>query len=181
MIRIAVNLSPRQFADEGLLADMKATMKETAMHATLLELEITESMLMQNPTRAIETLTALKGLGIRLAIDDFGTGYSSLANLKLFPIDTIKIDRSFVRNLPEDKDDQGIADAIIAMGKALSVTVIAEGVETKDQEEFLRTHLCDEFRGFYFSKAVPPDEIAALVDSSRSARTSNGTIEGAMA
>ena len=160
---IAVNLSPRQFGDELLLETIESILAETAMPADQLQLEITESSLMQNPKAALETLTALKRIGVRLAIDDFGTGYSSLSNLKFFPIDTIKVDRSFVRNLPDDTDDTGIMDAIITMGRTLGMTVVAEGVETREQAEFLRAHGCDQFQGFYFSKAVPADEVAAML------------------
>jgi len=143
---MAVNLSPRQFSDENLLRDIGAILRETAMDPTLLELEITESMLMQNVEKAIGTLASLSSLGIRLAIDDFGTGYSSLSTLKRFPINTIKVDRSFVRDLPGAPEDRAIADAIIAMGRSLSMTVIAEGVETRAQADYLRGGTCDEFR-----------------------------------
>jgi len=160
---IAVNLSPRQFGDDLLLETIESILAETGMPADQLQLEITESSLMQNPKAALETLTALKKIGVRLAIDDFGTGYSSLSNLKFFPVDTIKVDRSFVRNLPYDADDTGIMDAIITMGRTLGMTVVAEGVETREQAEFLRAHRCDQFQGFYFSKAVPADEVAAML------------------
>jgi EAL domain-containing protein (putative c-di-GMP-specific phosphodiesterase class I) len=160
---VAVNLSPRQFGDDLLLETIESILAETGMGPDMLQLEITESMLMQNPQAALETLTALKKIGVRLAIDDFGTGYSSLSNLKLFPIDTIKVDRSFIRNLPDDVDDRGIADAIIAMGRTLGLTVVAEGVETRQQAEFLRAHGCDQYQGFYFSKPVPAVELAELL------------------
>src|SRR5439155_1324388 len=137
---LAVNLSPRQFADEGLLHDIDDALGACGMSPTLLQIEITESMVMQNVSRAVRILDAIRGRGIRLAIDDFGTGYSSMSLMKQFPIDTIKIDRSFVRDLPIDSEDQAIAQAIISMGKALGMTVIAEGVETVEQETFLRNH-----------------------------------------
>jgi EAL domain-containing protein (putative c-di-GMP-specific phosphodiesterase class I) len=108
-------------------------------------------------------LDAIQSRGIRLAIDDFGTGYSSMSLMKQFPIDTIKIDRSFVRDLPIDTEDQAIAQAIISMGKALGMTVIAEGVETVEQEAFLRSHACDEMQGFLFSKPLPAREMANLL------------------
>ncbi len=137
--------------------------KESGLAPNLLELEITESMLMQNPERVIRILTEIKKLGVRLAIDDFGTGYSSLGQLKRFPIDTLKVDRSFIRDLSKNSEDQGITEAIIAMGKTLSLTVIAEGVETEEQEAFLRSHACDEMQGYYFSKPTPPDQFADLL------------------
>lgn len=102
-------------------------------------------------------------MGVRLAIDDFGTGYSSLAQIKNFPIDTLKVDRSFIRNLPQDADNKAITEAIIIMGKNLSLTVVAEGVETKEQEKFLKDQICDEMQGFYFSKPISPDGFADLL------------------
>ena len=133
------------------------------MAPNLLELEITESMVMHNPARLIEVLTKIKEMGVRLALDNFGTGYSSLAQIRHFPIDTLKVDRSFIRNLPQDSKDKAITEAIIAMGKTLSLTVVAEGVETQAQEDFLREHICDEMQGFYFSKPIAPDKFADLL------------------
>jgi diguanylate cyclase (GGDEF)-like protein len=163
-VSMAVNLSPRQFADENLLHDIDDALKSCGMSPTLLQLEVTESMVMQNVARAVKTLTAIQGRGIRLAIDDFGTGYSSMSLMKQFPIDTIKIDRSFVRNLADDCEDQAIAQAIISMGKALGMTIVAEGVETANQKTFLRDHACDEMQGFLFSKPVPPENIPGLLE-----------------
>jgi diguanylate cyclase (GGDEF)-like protein len=163
-IRMAVNLSPRQFSDEHLREDVFSILSETGMDPTHLELEITESMLMRNVDKATVVLTAFAAKGIRLSVDDFGTGYSSLSNLKQFPIDTIKVDRSFVRDLPANKEDRAIAEAIIAMGRTLSMTVIAEGVETGEQAAFLREHGCDEFQGFYYSKAVPAAGISEMLE-----------------
>jgi diguanylate cyclase (GGDEF)-like protein/PAS domain S-box-containing protein len=160
---VAVNLSPRQFADEELLADLDAALRETGMSPELLELEITESMVMGNIDRAARQLTAIKQRGVRLAIDDFGTGYSSLAQIKRFPIDTLKVDRSFIRELQTDPEDRAITQAIIAMGKTLSLTVVAEGVETQEQQAFLSAHACDEMQGFYFSKPIDATEFAELL------------------
>jgi diguanylate cyclase (GGDEF)-like protein len=162
-ITMAVNLSPRQFSDENLLQDIDDALAASGMPPDLLQLEVTESMVMRNVPRAVKVLDAIKGRGIRLAIDDFGTGYSSMSLMKQFPIDTIKIDRSFVRDLAEDAGDQAIAQAIISMGKALGLTVIAEGVETIEQEGFLRDHACDEMQGYLFSKPVPPEKLADLL------------------
>jgi diguanylate cyclase (GGDEF)-like protein len=164
-ISMAVNLSPRQFADEQLLADIDEALTASGMSPALLQLEVTESMVMRNVARAVKVLNAIQSRGIRLAIDDFGTGYSSMSLMKQFPIDTIKIDRSFVRDLSEDSEDQAIAQAIISMGKALGMTVIAEGVETTEQESFLRNHACDETQGFLFSKPLPPQQLAELLRS----------------
>ena len=140
------------------------------MSPVLLQLEVTESMVMRNVSRAIKVLDAIQSRGIRLAIDDFGTGYSSMSLMKQFPIDTIKIDRSFVRDLPVDSEDQAIAQAIISMGKALGMTVIAEGVETLEQETFLRSHACDEMQGFLFSKPLPAKQMADLLRAEPTAR-----------
>ncbi|MGZ5870598.1 MAG: bifunctional diguanylate cyclase/phosphodiesterase [Bradyrhizobium sp.] len=161
-ISMAVNLSPRQFLDANLLDDIDEVLASTGMPAHLLQLEITESMVMQNVERAIKLLDEIRSRGVRLAIDDFGTGYSSMSLMKKFPIDTIKIDRSFVRDLAESAEDRAIATAIISMGKALGLTVVAEGVETTEQDTFLRGHACDEVQGYLFSKPVRPDEIPSL-------------------
>jgi EAL domain-containing protein (putative c-di-GMP-specific phosphodiesterase class I) len=160
---IAVNLSPRQFADPALLSDIEAALKKSGMAPELLELEITESMVMQNVERAMRVLKAIKGLGVMLAIDDFGTGYSSMSLLKKFPIDVLKIDRSFVREITSNSEDKAIADAIIALGRALDLTIVAEGVETLEQENFLRAHHCDQVQGYLISRPVPADEFAAFM------------------
>ena len=162
-IRIAVNLSPRQFADPNLLDDIGAALERSGMPPELLELEITESMMMQNVEHTVQVLTAIKSLGITLAIDDFGTGYSSMSLVKKFPIDVLKIDRSFVREIVHDSEDKAIADAIIALGRALDLTIVAEGVETVEQEAFLRAHNCDEIQGYLISKPLPADEFAGFL------------------
>jgi len=161
-LSMAVNLSPRQFLDANLLDDIDDVLASSGMPAHLLQLEITESMVMQNVERAIKLLDAIRSRGVRLAIDDFGTGYSSMSLMKKFPIDTIKIDRSFVRDLAESAEDRAIATAIISMGKALGLTVVAEGVETKEQDTFLRGHACDEVQGYLFSKPIRPEDIPSL-------------------
>jgi diguanylate cyclase (GGDEF)-like protein len=162
-VSMAVNLSPRQFGDEDLLEHIDEALGASGMSPALLQLEVTESMVMRNVPRAIKVLHAIRSRGIRLAIDDFGTGYSSMSLMKQFPIDTIKIDRSFVRDLPDDSEDRAIAQAIISMGKALGMTVVAEGVETTGQATFLRSHACDEMQGFLFSKPLPPAQMAGLL------------------
>ncbi|WP_375776999.1 GAF domain-containing protein [Bradyrhizobium sp. ma5] len=165
-VTMAVNLSPRQFGDPNLLDDIDEALEESGMSPALLQLEVTESMVMRNVTRAVRVLDAIQNRGIRLAIDDFGTGYSSMSLMKQFPIDTIKIDRSFVRDLPDDSEDVAIAQAIISMGKALGMTIVAEGVETSEQQEFLRAHACDEMQGFLFSRPLPPRDLAELLKTS---------------
>ncbi|OHD71936.1 MAG: hypothetical protein A2W19_02075 [Spirochaetes bacterium RBG_16_49_21] len=162
---MAVNLSLRQLTDDNLIEDIGTALNDSGLAPNLLELEITESMVMHNPARMIAVLAKIKELGVRLAVDDFGTGYSSLAQLKHFPIDTLKVDRSFIRNIPKDSEDKAITEAIIAMGKTLSLTVVAEGVETQEQMDFLRERSCDEMQGFYFSRPVTPDQFADLLRS----------------
>ncbi len=159
-IVMSVNLSPRQFKDPMLLDDIADVLQQTGMAPELLELEITESMIAHNLEQAAEMAAAIKRLGVRLAIDDFGTGYSSLAQLKRFPIDTLKVDRSFIRDLDDSDDDRVIAQTIISLGKALDVSVVAEGVETEAQYTFLRDNACDEMQGYYFGKPCHPDAFA---------------------
>jgi EAL domain-containing protein (putative c-di-GMP-specific phosphodiesterase class I) len=119
--------------------------------------------MMHDVSRALDVLNALRDRGICIAIDDFGTGYSSMSLMKQFPIDTLKIDRSFVRNLPDDSEDEAIAQAIISMGKALGMMIVAEGVETTAQEDFLRDRGCDEMQGYLFSKPVQPEQMAEML------------------
>jgi diguanylate cyclase (GGDEF)-like protein len=162
-VTVAVNVSPRQFSDEHLLRDIDAALAVSGMDPKYLEIEITESMVMLNVERAVRVLEAIQSRGIGLAIDDFGTGYSSMSMLKRFPIDTIKIDRSFVRDLPQNAEDKAIAQAIISMAKALGLKIIAEGVETISQDQFLRNNDCDEIQGYLFSKPLPADQLALLL------------------
>ena len=162
-MRVAVNLSARQFNDDNLVASITAILEETRMDPTCLELEITESMIMHNVGTTMLKLKALGSAGIRIAIDDFGTGHSSLAYLKRFPIDTLKIDRSFVSDLTRSTEDKTITATIITMGKSLDLTVVAEGVENQEQLDFLRAHGCDEFQGYYAHKPMPADEFARLL------------------
>lgn len=170
-VRVAVNLSPRQFTDENLPQSIASILKETGSAPDWLELEITESMIMHDVGKTMQKLTTLGKTGIRIAIDDFGTGHSSLAYLKRFPIDTLKIDRSFIKDLPGDAEDKAITTAIIAMGKSLDLTVVAEGVETRDQLDFLRLHGCDEFQGYYFNKPLPAEQFVQLMRTGMSLST----------
>jgi len=162
-VSMAVNLSPRQFADPNLSHDIDEALLASGMSPVLLQLEVTESMVMRNVARTIRVLDAIQSRGIRIAIDDFGTGHSSMSLMKQFPIDTIKVDRSFVRDLAEDPEDQAIAQAIISMGKALGMTVVAEGVETVEQQNFLRDHGCDEMQGYLISRPLPARDLAELL------------------
>jgi diguanylate cyclase (GGDEF)-like protein len=177
-LSIAVNMTARQFLDEQLLADVASLLTETGMDPHLLEIELNESLLIHNVEKTMRILTGLKGLGVRIAVDDFGTGYSSLAMLQRFPLDTIKIDRSLMKDVFGSPDDTGLADAIIAMGKSLSLTVVAQGVETKEQAEHLRLHACDELQGFYFKRPLPVDEFTQLLRDQATEITYIGTRPG---
>lgn len=159
---MAVNLSARQLNDDDLLTDIAQVLQRSGMAPQLLELELTESMVMQQPERIAKLLEEIKRLGVRLAIDDFGTGYSSLAQLKHFPIDTLKVDRSFIIDIPQNSEDRAITEAIIALGKALSLTIVAEGVETLAQQNFLRDSGGHAIQGYYFSEPVAPEQFAEL-------------------
>jgi EAL domain-containing protein (putative c-di-GMP-specific phosphodiesterase class I) len=162
-LSIAVNLTARQFFDEFLLQDLASILEATGMDPGLLELEVTESVLLHDVEKALRVLKKLKELGVRLAMDDFGTGYSSLHAFKQFPLDTIKINRSLIREGMRAGKDKDLTEAIIAMSKSLSLTVVAQGVETKEQADFLREHACDEFQGFYFNEPVQADQLGKLL------------------
>ncbi len=165
-VRMAVNLSARQLQDEGLLNVIGGVLDAFDIRPDKLELELTETCLMSDPEFAIRLVHNIKGLGVRLAMDDFGTGYSSLSYLKRFSMDTLKIDRSFVRDLPDDGQDAAIASTIITMAHNLGMRVLAEGVETKEQLDFMRAHSCDEVQGYYFSRPIPAIEIESLLGKS---------------
>jgi len=162
---VAVNISSRQFRNETLVAEVQDVLDRTGLEADLLELEITESMLMHDPEQTVRMLNELTALGIHLAIDDFGTGYSSLAYLKRFPVETLKIDRSFIQDVPEDADDVAITLAILAMARNLRIKVTAEGVETKEQLAFLQEHGCDEIQGYLSGRPLPAEEFSRLLRS----------------
>ncbi len=161
-LRMAVNLSARQFAQKDLTQLVTTILEESELEPDCLELEITESMVMADVEGAIETLQRLKALGVRLAIDDFGTGYSSLSYLKRFPIDRLKIDRSFVTHIASDPNDAAVALAVVAMAHSLKLSVTAEGVETEAQEMFLRERRCDEVQGYYISRPISSRQVADL-------------------
>ena len=160
---VAVNVSSSEFRSEGFLENLRAILKDTRLDPRYLELELTESVLMQHGESSASVLGALKSIGVRLAIDDFGTGYSSFSYLKKFPIDCLKIDQSFVQDLATDADDATIVSAVITMAKSLKRRVVAEGVETDEQVQFLQVHACDEAQGYYFSKPVAAHQIATLL------------------
>jgi diguanylate cyclase (GGDEF)-like protein len=162
-IRMSVNTSPIDFRQRDFVAGIEHVLEQTGLAPEWLELEITEGVLMQNVEATMTALNRLKVLGTRLAIDDFGTGYSSLSYLRRFPIDVLKIDQSFIRNLCNDRNDAALVSAIINLGKSLGLNVIAEGIETAEQLAFLKAHHCEEGQGHFFSKALPADAFARLL------------------
>ncbi len=162
-ITISVNLSARQFLQQDIVEKVRSILEETGLHPRHLELEITESLGMKNPELTLRTLQELKDMGIHISIDDFGTGYSSLSYLKRFPIDTLKIDRSFVLDIQTDPNDAAIVLAIIALAHSMHLKVIAEGVEKEEQATFLRHHHCEEMQGYLFSRPVPAEEFKTLL------------------
>jgi EAL domain-containing protein (putative c-di-GMP-specific phosphodiesterase class I) len=159
-LSVAVNLSARQFADSMLLEKLTRIIHTSGLDPAHLELEITESVVMANGECAVAVLDKLKSIGVQIAIDDFGTGYSSLAYLKRFPINTLKVDRSFIRDIPADSGDMKITRAIIAMAHGLRLNVVAEGVETAAQLEFLRSLSCDAVQGYFLYRPLREDEVA---------------------
>jgi diguanylate cyclase (GGDEF)-like protein len=167
--RVAVNLSPAQFAYQDLVESVARVLRATGLPAEALELEITEGTLMRDRHGATATLEALHALGVGLALDDFGTGYSSLSYLKRFPLDKIKIDRSFVTGLPDDPDDAAIARTIISLGKTLGLKVLAEGVETTAQRDFLLREGCDEAQGYLFARPLTAEQLEAMLAADRMA------------
>lgn len=167
-IKISLNLSARQFRQDDLSACIREVLDETGVEGRLLAFELTESMVMHDVENTLDTLRELKALGATISLDDFGTGYSSLSYLKRFPIDTLKIDRSFVRDIHQDGDDAAIAHAVIAMAHKLGIKVIAEGVECPAQLDLLREFGCDELQGYYFSRPVPVEEFTLMLRQARS-------------
>jgi diguanylate cyclase (GGDEF)-like protein len=164
---LAVNLSAHQFRDENLAHSVDQALQSHHVGADNVELEITESVLMGDLTRAVATLGRLRSLGLKLSLDDFGTGYSSLSYLKRFPITSLKIDRSFVQDITTDPDDAAICVAVIDLAHNLKLRVVAEGVETDGQMNYLRRHRCDEMQGYYFSRPIPPGDFVSFIDDAR--------------
>ncbi|AZF19944.1 bifunctional diguanylate cyclase/phosphodiesterase [Pseudomonas sp. R3-52-08] len=162
-LRMSVNISAIDFRQRNFVDNLAAILEQTGLPPALLELEITESVLMQNVDETVAILQRIKALGVRLALDDFGTGYSSLSYLRRFPIDVLKIDQSFVRGLSINSQDEQLISAIIGMGKSLKLDIIAEGVETLDQLNFLKAQRCEEGQGFLFSKALAPKDFVQLL------------------
>jgi diguanylate cyclase (GGDEF)-like protein/PAS domain S-box-containing protein len=162
-INICVNVSARQFREKNLIGRVVGALKDSGLEAKYLELEVTESLIMQDVELAVATMKELQGLGVHLSIDDFGTGYSSLSALKHFPVARLKIDKSLIDGLPADENDRAVASAVISLGQKLNLKVIAEGVETDAQVEFLRENHCDEMQGYHFSRPIAAREIEELL------------------
>jgi diguanylate cyclase (GGDEF)-like protein/PAS domain S-box-containing protein len=180
-LHVAVNLSPKQFRQRDLVRSIADTLSRTGLPPRYLELEVTESSIMEHAEFTIRTLHELKAMGINLSIDDFGTGYSSLSYLKRFPIDALKVDQSFVRDIPGDPDDAAIASAVIALGHSLRLTIVAEGVETAEQLAFMRERGCHRVQGYYFARPMPaaelPDFLRGPITRARLAACRSGTRE----
>jgi EAL domain-containing protein (putative c-di-GMP-specific phosphodiesterase class I) len=168
---MAVNVSAIQFRSKDFLERMFAIIGETGMDARSLEIEITESVLVKHAEVATVILRAIRDIGVRVSVDDFGTGYSSLSYLRKFPLDSIKIDQSFVRQITPKPEDAGIVSAIISMGHGLNLRVIAEGVETDEDLAFLKAHHCDEAQGFLFTRPLPAEKLMSWQESYRSQLT----------
>jgi EAL domain-containing protein (putative c-di-GMP-specific phosphodiesterase class I) len=162
-LRMAVNLSPRQLSQDSLIQVVREALHRSGMDPGRLDIEIREDMVLRNPERAIRLLALLKEVGVRLVVDDYGTGYSSLNYLKRLPIDAVKIDRTLIRELPRDTDSAALSRAVVAMAHSLGISVTAEGVETREQWEFLHQIGCEEMQGNYFSPPVGPEIVASIV------------------
>src|SRR5690349_13441425 len=166
-IKVAVNLSVRQVRQKGLVKSISAILNDVGLDPRNLELEVTESMVMHSADEVIRTLWELERMGVQLSVDDFGTGYSSLSYLKRFPVHRLKIDRTFVRDIGADADDTAIVQSVVALGHALKMKVVAEGVETEEQRAFLEASGCDEAQGFHLAKPMPFEEIVQMLRSAR--------------
>jgi len=162
-ISVCVNVSARQFKEKNWVSRVADTLCDTGLDPGYLELEVTESLIMQDIEQAIATMKELQTLGVQLAIDDFGTGYSSLAALKRFPVGRLKIDKSFIDEIPHDENDKAVARAVISLGQSLSLKVIAEGVETDAQVAFLSQNHCEEIQGYHFSRPVSAAALEKLL------------------
>jgi EAL domain-containing protein (putative c-di-GMP-specific phosphodiesterase class I) len=171
-IRVAVNISSVEFRDKNFFANLKATLNETGLEPRYLELELTESAVMTNPEESAAILEQLSRMGVLVSVDDFGTGYSSMSYLRRFPIDKLKIDRSFIKELTTRAEDASIVQAIISLAHGLQLKVVAEGVETAEQLEFLKSLGCDQYQGYHFSKPLPAAAFSELVRAQQQAEDS---------
>jgi EAL domain-containing protein (putative c-di-GMP-specific phosphodiesterase class I) len=178
-VPVAVNISALEFRHKDFLAGVQGILAETGLEPRYLELEVTESVLMQDVESTAAVLQALKSMGVLLAVDDFGTGYSSLNYLRQFPIDSLKIDQSFVHDSTTDSDDAAIVSAVIGLGRSLRQRVVAEGIETREQLAFLKARFCDEGQGYYFGRPVVPEEFAALLVAQLPLASTQGSVVSA--
>jgi EAL domain-containing protein (putative c-di-GMP-specific phosphodiesterase class I) len=167
--RVAANVSALQFRQQDFFANVVKTLERSGLDPHYLELELTESAVMHGIDIVLEKLRRLSELGVKLAIDDFGTGQSSLSYLKRFPIHRLKVDQSFVAGLPEDKEDAAITQAVISLGHSLGLNVIAEGVETPSQADYLKSLMCDDAQGFFYSRPLFPGDFAAFCEAGNAA------------
>jgi EAL domain-containing protein (putative c-di-GMP-specific phosphodiesterase class I) len=178
--RVAVNLSVAQFVQTNFADLVSKILLDTGLEPDGLELEVTESLLAKDVEGSVRTLRELKQVGVHLSIDDFGTGYSSMSHLKNFPVDRLKIDRSFVKGVTSDPDDEAITMAVLSMAKSMHLGVVAEGVENQEQLDFFQERLCEQVQGYYLSRPVPPEDLADLVkeymESTKSRRALSGLI-----
>ena len=165
-VRMSVNISPRHFLEDNLPGQLNRVIRETGINPKNLDLEVTEGLIIQNVDRTVEIMREFKALGGTVSIDDFGTGYSSLAYLKRFPLDKLKIDKSFVNEIDKNMKDEGLAKTIITMGHGLGLEVVAEGVESRRQLAKLKELECDIIQGYYFSHPLPADELTKLLKKS---------------
>jgi EAL domain-containing protein (putative c-di-GMP-specific phosphodiesterase class I) len=164
-VTVSVNVSARQFRERDWVGEVAAALAESGLDPRWLELELTESLIMQDPRKAVLTMQELRDLGLQIAIDDFGTGYSNLSSLKAFPISRLKIDQSFVRGLPDALGDSAITGAVISLGHQLGLGVVAEGVETKAQMDFLRDKGCNEVQGYFIGRPMSAADAEAMMAS----------------
>ena len=178
-LKVSVNLSVRQFRQKDLVRRFKSVWEASGLDPAYLELEITEGLLVDNVDTVAGILNAFCAYGVQISIDDFGTGYSSLSYLKRFPIHTLKIDRSFVHDIIEHPDDAAITAAIVALARSLRLNIIAEGVETRSQLDYLKSLSCDEVQGFYFSKPLPAEEFEVFMAAQRR-QADNGLLGSVM-
>ena len=176
---VSVNVSARQFREKTLIARVVDALRASRLEAQYLELELTESLIMQDVEQAVATMKCLQTLGVQLSIDDFGTGYSSLSALKTFPVARLKIDRSFIQDLPSNENDRAVASAVISLGQQLNLRVIAEGVENEDQIAFLRQHDCDEIQGYHFSKPITAEGVAEMLSGASDSKIGRAEFEEA--
>jgi EAL domain-containing protein (putative c-di-GMP-specific phosphodiesterase class I) len=162
-LRVTVNISPQQFTSGDLVSTIKSALNDSGLAPEFLELEVKESLVMADEQATVATLMQVRQLGVRLSIDDFGTGYSAINYLKRFPFDVLKIDRTFVRGLAGNPEDQAVATAIIAMAHSLDIIVVGEGIETAEELKFLLSENCDQVQGFYFSEPLPQEDFTDLL------------------